>query len=43
MSFASAAFARMFQSIGLPFLFVPITAIAYVGLRPEQSPTRPRP
>ena len=37
MSFASAAFARMFQSVGLPFLFVPITAIAYVGLAPHES------
>jgi DHA2 family multidrug resistance protein len=37
MSFSSAAFARMFQAVGLPFLFVPITNIAYVGLRPEES------
>jgi DHA2 family multidrug resistance protein len=37
LSFASAALARMWQSIGLPFLFVPITAIAYIGLRPEDS------
>jgi DHA2 family multidrug resistance protein len=37
MSFASAALARMFQAVGLPFLFVPITNIAYVGLRPEES------
>jgi DHA2 family multidrug resistance protein len=37
MSFGSAALARMYQSIGLPFLFVPITTIAYVGLRPDQS------
>ena len=37
LSFASAAFARMFQAVGLPFLFVPITNIAYVGLRPEES------
>jgi DHA2 family multidrug resistance protein len=37
MSFASAATARMFQSIGLPFLFVPITNIAYVGLKPNES------
>jgi DHA2 family multidrug resistance protein len=36
-SFGAAAFARMFQSLGLPFLFVPITNIAYVGLRPEES------
>ncbi|HEY1561726.1 MAG TPA: DHA2 family efflux MFS transporter permease subunit [Caulobacteraceae bacterium] len=37
MSFADAAYARMFQSIGLPFLFVPITNIAYVGLAPNES------
>jgi DHA2 family multidrug resistance protein len=37
MSFADAAKARLFQSIGLPFLFVPITALAYVGLRPNES------
>jgi DHA2 family multidrug resistance protein len=37
MSFGSAAFARMIQAIGLPFLFVPITNIAYVGLKPDES------
>ncbi|MBV9509694.1 MAG: MFS transporter, partial [Caulobacteraceae bacterium] len=37
MSFASAALARMYQAIGLPFLFVPITNIAYVGLAPGES------
>jgi len=37
MSFASAALARMFQSVGLPFLFVPITTMAYIGLRPSES------
>jgi DHA2 family multidrug resistance protein len=37
LSFSSIAIARMFQSLGLPFLFVPITTIAYVGLRPDQS------
>jgi DHA2 family multidrug resistance protein len=37
MDFRSAALARMYQSLGLPFLFVPITTIAYVGLRPEES------
>jgi DHA2 family multidrug resistance protein len=36
-SFASAATARMIQSVGLPFLFVPITTIAYVGLKPSES------
>jgi DHA2 family multidrug resistance protein len=37
MSFHDAAVARMIQSVGLPFLFVPITAVAYVGVRPEDS------
>ena len=37
LSFGSVAAARAFQSFSLPFLFVPITSIAYVGLRPEQS------
>jgi DHA2 family multidrug resistance protein len=37
LSFESAATARMFQSAGLPFLFVPITTMAYVGLKPSES------
>ncbi len=37
MSFADAAYARMFQAVGIPFLFVPITTIAYVGLKPNES------
>ena len=37
MSFANAAWARAIQSAGLPFLFVPITALAYVGLAPNES------
>ncbi len=37
MSFYAAATARMFQAIGIPFLFVPITNVAYVGLRPNES------
>jgi DHA2 family multidrug resistance protein len=37
MSFYAAATARMFQAIGIPFLFVPITNVAYVGLRPDES------
>jgi DHA2 family multidrug resistance protein len=27
----------MYQAIGLPFLFVPITNVAYVGLKPGES------
>jgi DHA2 family multidrug resistance protein len=37
MAFRDAAFARMWQAVGLPFLFVPITAVAYVGLAPGQN------
>ena len=37
MAFGDAAMARMFQAVGLPFLFVPITSIAYVGLRPSEN------
>jgi DHA2 family multidrug resistance protein len=37
LSFGSVAMARAFQAFSLPFLFVPITSIAYVGLKPEQS------
>ena len=37
MSFSDAALARMFQAVGIPFLFVPLTNLAYVGLRPDQS------
>jgi DHA2 family multidrug resistance protein len=37
ISFTDAALARMWQAIGLPFLFIPITTVAYVGLRPEEN------
>ena len=37
ISFTEAAMARMWQSVGIPFLFIPITTIAYVGLRPEEN------
>ena len=37
ISFMDAAMARMWQSVGIPFLFIPITTVAYVGLRPEQN------
>ena len=37
MSFNFAQGLRVFQSFGLPFLFVPITLIAYVGLPREKS------
>lgn len=32
MSFADAAIARMWQAVGIPFMFVPLMTIAYVGL-----------
>jgi MFS transporter, DHA2 family, multidrug resistance protein len=37
ISFQDAAVARMIQSLGLPFLFVPISTVAYVGLRPSEN------
>jgi hypothetical protein len=36
-SFGYFAWMRIFQVIGLPFLFVPISAVAYSGLRPEST------
>jgi len=32
ISFKDAALARLYQSVALPFLFIPINAVAYVGL-----------
>ena len=37
MSFWDAAFSRVWQAIGIPFLFVPLTNAAYVGLPPEST------
>ncbi|HEX4050096.1 MAG TPA: DHA2 family efflux MFS transporter permease subunit [Steroidobacteraceae bacterium] len=37
LTFGNAAFGRMIQSVGLPFLFVPISVVAYVGLAPNES------
>ena len=37
MSFADAAIARLYQAVALPFLFVPINAVAYVGLKQTQT------
>lgn len=37
ITFMDAAIARMYQAVGLPLLFVPITNAAYVGLQPEDS------
>jgi len=37
ISFRHVALGRMFQAAGLPFLFVPITTVAYAGLPPGKS------
>ena len=37
ISFWDASMARLFQSVGLPFLFVPVTTAAYIGLKPSQT------
>jgi MFS transporter, DHA2 family, multidrug resistance protein len=37
MSFYDAAMARMIQSVGMPLMFVPISAVAYVGLKPYEN------
>jgi MFS transporter, DHA2 family, multidrug resistance protein len=37
ISFGHAAVGRLFQGIGLPFLFVPITSVSYAGLPPGKS------
>ena len=36
ISFWDAAQARLYQAMALPFLFVPINATAYTGLKPQQ-------
>jgi DHA2 family multidrug resistance protein len=36
-NFGYFAWERAFQTIGLPFLFIPISTTAYDGLRPEQT------
>lgn len=37
MAFHDASVVRMIQSIGLPFLFVPLNSIAYAGIRPQDN------
>jgi DHA2 family multidrug resistance protein len=37
INFGHAALGRMFQGVGLPFLFVPITTVSYAGLPPGKS------
>jgi MFS transporter, DHA2 family, multidrug resistance protein len=37
VTFAHVAWARVLQAIGLPFLFVPISTVAYAGLPPGKN------
>jgi DHA2 family multidrug resistance protein len=37
MDFGAASRARLYSAVGLPFMFVTISSLAYVGLRPEQN------
>jgi len=37
ISFSAALWLRVVQVIGLPFLFVPITLVVYVGIPPEKN------
>src|SRR6202000_2935389 len=37
MSFNAAVWLRVSQVIGLGFLFVPITLVAYIGIAPEKN------
>ncbi|HEU5079029.1 MAG TPA: DHA2 family efflux MFS transporter permease subunit [Opitutaceae bacterium] len=37
VNFGHIAWARVFQAVGLPFLFVPISTVAYAGLPPDKS------
>ncbi|MBE7217899.1 MAG: DHA2 family efflux MFS transporter permease subunit [Caulobacteraceae bacterium] len=37
LSFWDASFARVWQAAGLPFLFIPLTSAAYVGIKPGQT------
>ena len=35
--FSFYAWARVYQTIGLPFVFIPITSASYSGLPPEKT------
>ncbi len=37
IAFGDASLSRLYQAAGLPFLFVTVTAAAYVGLKPGQT------
>ena len=36
-SFGDVAWARAYQAVALPFLFIPVTTAAYTGLKPQQT------
>jgi MFS transporter, DHA2 family, multidrug resistance protein len=37
IDYATVAWARVYQSMGLAFLFIPINTVAYLGLAPEKN------
>jgi DHA2 family multidrug resistance protein len=37
ISFNGAAWLRIVQAVGLPFIFVPLSLVAYVGISPDKS------
>jgi DHA2 family multidrug resistance protein len=37
MNFDQAVWLRILQAVGLPFIFVPLSVVAYVGIAPEKS------
>ncbi len=37
IDFGAASRARLYSALGLPFMFVTISSLSYVGLRPEQN------
>ncbi len=37
IDYATVAWARVYQSLGLAFLFIPINTVAYLGLPPEKN------
>jgi DHA2 family multidrug resistance protein len=37
ISFSDAAWARVWQALPIPFLFIPLTNVAYIGLAPNRS------
>jgi len=37
VDYSTVAWARVYQSLGLAFLFIPINTVAYIGMPPEKS------